>query len=422
MKKSLKAISLCFVLTGALAVSVSAEDNEIKAAEYLSEYYNVAPFTDAEATVQTVSDAVTALGGEALASEELDICEVIQAGIRIAGLDELALTYVNEAVPDKAADVLAAAELEVPEEYAPYVACAVDLIEDASDLPGLEQDDDDDDADDAYAIESFLYRCAEIGGKGRHYIGRIDDDNMMSVLGTSLNSFTLFDDETLTEVGKEIVLSGATTGYNLKYAGCDASFLADYTLRYGHSDYTHAVQLIGLLQSEHFDGYVQVEPKVSVYEYMTDWGDPGDPTPTYAVREADEGRYLCYAVEYDLAIEFDTLEEKEKFHNLIETYAKKYDNIVDEDGNPTTALLAGSWWQPLYSSLTALENDEFGELTDNVIYSADGQYVIHSFSVPEKAADVSEAASKIAPDLTVGENTIYVNPAFIRYITGEDHQ
>ena len=38
MKKSLKAISLCFVLTGALAVSVSAEDNEIKAAEYLSEY------------------------------------------------------------------------------------------------------------------------------------------------------------------------------------------------------------------------------------------------------------------------------------------------------------------------------------------------------------------------------------------------
>ena len=71
-------------------------------------------------------------------------------------------------------------------------------------------------------------------------------------------------------------------------------FLADYTLRYSHSDYVHAVQLVGLLMSEGYDGYLQIEPKVSAYEYMAEWGDPGAPTPTYKVEQVEDNRSIGF--------------------------------------------------------------------------------------------------------------------------------
>ena len=388
-----------------------ADTSVTKAGEYLSEYFNIEPFSIEDADPDTVNDALTALGGEALPTEEVSHEAIIAEGIRLAGLEEMALSYENDANPEKAKAVLEREDVTVEDEtYAPYVAAALDL--------GLIDGSEDKKTD----VEEFLYRCAEIGGNGRHYIGRVNDENILNELRSDLNEYNLFDEETLTQLGKEIVLSGVTTGYSLKYGKYDAHFLADYTFKYGHSDYQHAVQLIALLRSEGMDGYIQIEPKVSVYEYMPDWGDPGEPTPTYAVREAEEGRYLCYAIEYDMEIEFDTREDKEAFHQVIEDYAKKYDDRVDEDGNVTAKLLAGSWWQPLYSSAVPVENEEFGALVDNVIYDKTGEYSIHSFSVPEKSGEIVDMVKEIAPELEVSPATIYVNPAFIRYITGEDYQ
>ena len=121
-------------------------------------------------------------------------------------------------------------------------------------------------------------------------------------------------------------------------------------------------------------------------------------------------------------IEFDTVEQKEKFHAVIERYAKKYDDRVDADGNVTAKLLAESWWQPLYSSGTPMEDPEFVEMIDNVVYDRTYKYSIHSFSLPENASDVAEAVAEIAPDRDINPYKIYVNPAFKRYMTGEDHQ
>ena len=424
MRKWLNLLPLTLVFSVAFALPAAADHEEEKAAEYLSEYYNIAPFTSDEATPEMVNEALTALGGEAVMDDDFNEEALVAEGIRIAGLEELALTYINDAAPDKAVKRLVetgayvsddesapeASDLDDDEthEYAPYLACAIDL----GFLP----------TDETSEIEDFLYHCAEVGGKARHYIGRISDDDILTTLATTMNGFSIFEEESLADLGKEIVLSGATTGYNLKYTNDDAHFLADYTLRYGHSDVRHAIQLVGLLKSEGFDGYVQVEPKVSVYEYMTEWGEPSDPTPTYMVKQETEDRYLCYALEYDLAIEFDTLEEKNDFHELIETYAKKYDDRVDADGNVTARLLAESFWQPLYFSLTEMEEDEYGELVDNVIYNADGNYALHSFSLPENCDAIEAKVKEAAPDLEVSHQTIYTNPAFMRYITGEDHQ
>ena len=377
-----------------------------KAEEYLLSYYGIEP--GQELTPENVNGMLGAVGGEPIEAETLSDGAVIEAGIKLAGLDELAQSYLNDAVPDKAAKVLEANGILTEEEYVPYVACAADLELYAKDTP--------------FDVETFLYRCLEIAGKGRHYLGRVTDADLMEEMRAVLDSMSIFDNWELDALGTELVMDGIVTGYGLKYAGYDARFLDAYTLKYSHSDYQHAIQLVGLLRSEGMDAYVQVEPKVSIYEYLKEWGTPAAPSPTYAVQQTDNGRYLCYSVEYDLMIEFDSADDKEKFHGLIETYAKKYDDRVDENGNVTAKLLAESFWQPLYSSGTPMRNDEYREMIDNTIYDRTGKYSIHTFTLPEGADAVVDKVGEIAPELTMSPFRIYVNPAFTRYITGEDHQ
>ena len=288
-----------------------------KAEEYLQNYFGIE--AGQETTPENVNGMIRALGGEPVSEETLTDGAVIEAGLKIAGLDELALTYVSDEAPDKAAQVLERAGIKTDDEYAPYVACAVDL-----DLYSK---------DSGLDVEEFFYRCVEISGRGRRYLGRVSDDELMERMAAMMNSMVIFDNEELSDLGTQLVMDGTVTGYGLKYAGYDANFLDPYTLKYSHSDFRHAVQLVGLLRSEGMDGYVQIEPKVSVYEYLMEWGTPDPPSPTYAVEKLQNGRYLCSSVEYDLMIEFDTVEEKEKFHGVIERYAKKYDDRVDADGN-----------------------------------------------------------------------------------------
>lgn len=377
-----------------------------KGGEYLFSYYGIEP--DQEITLKSVNEMIAALGGEPITGDALSDGAVIKAGIKLAGLDELAQSYLNEAAPDKAAKVLEADGILTEEAYMPYVACAADLGLYAKDRP--------------FDIRVFLYRCMEIAGKGRHYLGRLSDDDLMEEMQMVLDSMSIFENRELEDLGTELVLDGIVTGYGLKYAGCEARFLDPYTIKYSHSDYQHAVQLAGLLRSEGMDGYVQLEPKVSVYEYLKEWGTPPAPSPTYAVQKTENGRYLCYSIEYDLMIEFDSAEDKEKFHDMIENYAKKYDDRVDENGNPTAKLLAESWWQPLYSSAVPVRNEEFKEMIDNVVYDKTGKYSIHTFTLPEGTSAVTDKVAEAAPELEMSPFKVYVNPAFFRYVTGTDHQ
>ena len=408
MKHLFRILSLALVLAVALGAFALAEGE--KAAEYLEAYYGIAPF-EGEVSLDAFNAALEAVGAPAIEGDALTMENAVQAAVRLAGMEELALTYINDDAPDKVKDVLADAGIEVAEEYAPYMACAIDMGLIDLDEPFV-----------AEAVATLLYDALAISDRARNAIGRVFDNDILYKLSGVLNAFIIFDDEQLTELGTEIVLRGATTGYNLKYAGFDANFLDKYTLKYGHSDVKHAMQLVALLNSEGIDAWIQIEPKVSVYEYMIEWGEPGEPTPTYAVLQVSDDRYLCYAVEYDMMLEFDSTEDKEAFHDIIETYAKKYDDSFDEEGNLTEKLLDGSWWQPLYSSTTEMENEEFGLLYDNVVYDADGLFSIHPFSLPENQQAIADVVAEVAPELSVSPVAIYVNPAFMRYITGEDYQ
>ena len=157
---------------------------------------------------------------------------------------------------------------------------------------------------------SLLMQVADANGLGRNYLGNSNDENIDAKLQHAWDSFILYDDEVLSNIGRKMVENQVTTGYNLKNSYFNANFLPELTLQYGHSDIKHAHQLIALLNSENIRAKVQLEPKVSIYEYLLEWGPIPESTPTYEVKKFSDDLYLVYAVEYDLQLEFETKEEK----------------------------------------------------------------------------------------------------------------
>jgi len=171
----------------------------------------------------------------------------------------------------------------------------------------------------------------------------------------------------------------ASTGYNLKKDTDDARFLPSRTIQYGHSDEIHLKQLVVLLNSEGIDAKLQLEPKVSIYEYLLDWGPVPEPSPYYMVLEFSNGFYLAYAVEYDAKFEFDSPEDLLKFDGIINKYSKK--NDTNQAKGSTIKLIKGAWWQPLYSAAFNPDPSAYIEIVDCVL-EEDG-YSIHPFSLVE---------------------------------------
>jgi len=94
------------------------------------------------------------------------------------------------------------------------------------------------------------------------------------------------------------------------------------SITYGHSDFKHALQLVGLLRSEKIKAKIQFEPKTSAFIYLKEWGEPGE-SDLYEVVEIENGNYIEYAKEYDLAFEFASAADKNRFDKIILSYARK---------------------------------------------------------------------------------------------------
>ncbi len=379
-----------------------------KDAEYLEYYFGIRPMKG-EINAETFNAALAKIDENVKVEGELTLDSAIKAAVEAAGLKELALVYTEEKTAN------AVNGLNVSAENAPFVACAVDA--------GLASSKWDYSKVTGEIATELLMNAVEISGKGRNYLGYSSQEDIYRLLTSAWATFGNFDDDKLSALGADLVIAGASTGYNLKYDGCNANFLPQYTLQYGHSDITHAVQLIALLNSEGIEAKVALEPKTSIYEYLVEWGDPSklEMTPTYEVRAIEGGRYLCYATEYDMKLEFNTVEEKDSFDALIGKYAKKWDSNTDKDGNPTVPLLAGAWWQPLYTSTVPMKDaDSFKLIKDNVIRN--GAYTIHPFSTAEGGDKIAEVVAKEAPELKVEPVDLYVNNAFYNYLTGTSHE
>lgn len=387
-------------------VNVSTLPVDDKAAEYLKAYFNIEPLTGA-VSVDAFNAALTAIfGEEAVKADAATVAAAVKAAVINCGLAELAPVYA-----DKAA---APAISGLAEELLPYVAVAINtgIVSNTWNFTAVLDGD---------TATQLLMNAVNASGKGRNYLGKVSDPDIARKLQSAWATFGNFDDAVLSQLGADLVIAEASTGYNLKFDGYNANFLPAYTIQYGHSDITHAIQLMGLLQSEGIDAKVALEPKTSIYEYMVDWGDPTkvEATPTYELKPIEgTDRWLCYATEYDMMLEFDTVEDKNALDSLIETYSKKYSANQNEDGSFKTPLIAGAWWNPLYSSYVPMADAEaFTLIKDNVIRN--GAFTIHPFSMVDDTEAIAKVVTEKASDLTVELVDLYVNNAFYRYLNGE---
>ncbi len=383
-------------------------------ADYLKTWFDV-ELTGDGLNAGSFSEAIKSVAGEAapVIADGLTWWNAIGAAVEAADYEELALSYPQE----KTAERLKQHGVNVPAEeadklYMTKVACALDVsLVTAEDVARAEAGE----AFTANDAVKLLMKVADANGDARNFLGMASDPDIYGKVDHAWNSFILFDDGKLAEVGKEAVLRQISTGYGIKSAAYDARFLPNLTLQYGHSDIKHAHQLLGLLNSEDIDAKVQLEPKISIYQYWLEWGPIPEATPTYEVKQFDD-LYLVYAVEYDLQLEFDNTDDMMRFDSVIKEFAKKNEGNEEAEG-----LIYASWWQPLYSTTrTDMPKEDYHQMFDCVV--TNGIYSIHPFTLPENRDMVVEELTKLADGLDVKTVERYCNTAFYSYLKGEDYQ
>ncbi len=366
---------------------------------YLKHYFSIE--LSEKPSVEELKDALKKLGIENPQLSETTIADLSKELIEYAGLKELALTYTEEEAKN------VCLPRKTNSKNIKYLACAYDL----GLIPSYMDINSPVNKNVAAVI---LMNAVEASGNGRNFIGLSSDKDIVARIKSAGKSFTVFTNKKLTDLGDAVVKSEATTGYNLKYAGYNARFLPENTIKYGHDNINHACQLIGLLNKNNLEAKVQIEPKISVYQYLLEWSDGKVPpaTPTYQVRKIADDFYLTFAVEYDMLLEFDSKADRDKFNALVNKNAKKSSNNPDKIG-----LIAGSWWQPLYTTTVKMEEPEYKQINDVVV--SDGDFSIHPFATNEKLDTVVKKIKEIDSDANIETKKIWCNAAFYRYITGE---
>ncbi len=410
MKYHFKKAFTAFILAGAMlfnSLSVFASSSTVaEDMQYLNSYFQIGSISET-VTAEEFCSALEKISDTELtySTEYTGMVQLLQPILQAAGMEELALTFPEQ----KYSKILSQhnIKLSLDTTTSQYAACALttNLIE-PKDLTSTT-------ISKSQAVR-VLTAIADATGQGRNFLGYSSDADIYSKLTNTWNSFEIFSDEVLDDIGSKAVQNKITTGYNLKKQSYDARFVPELTLRYGHDDIKHANQIIGLLQSEGIVAKVQLEPKISIYEYLLDWGPVPEPEPRYEVKQFSDDLYLVYAVEYDLALEFESTTDKSKFDTLILKYAKKSGENADAEG-----LLYGSWWQPLYTSTTPMTGN-YRKIVDNII--TNGEYSIHPFCLDSNATNVKQQLKELNPSINVTQKTLWCDEPFYRYLSGNDYQ
>jgi len=347
----------------------------------------------------------TALSATGKSMERLKASEAVQLALSASDLEELAATYSA----DKTMKTLAALKLNWKSNaYATDKARALAAAVDAGLLNSEYYAEIRNDGSVSQAFATVLLgKVLEARGQYKHYLGYSSDADIYAKLNNAYRTSDIIQAAELRKIVDEALKQDLVTGYNLKDGRYDANFIDSLSLVYGHSDFKHAVQLIGLLRSEGIKAKVQFEPKTSAFIYLQEWGDPGV-SELYEVVQIENGNYIEYAKEYDLAFEFASAADKYRFNDIVLRYAKK--NEENQAG-----LIYGSWWQPLYYSLTELK--DYKKISNNKI--AAGSYYAQSFSLKSQSAAVTAGFKQLDPSATVESYDFWVDGPFYNYLQGE---
>lgn len=380
-----------------------------ESAEYLKEFFDVS--FEGVLTKEDVNSALEKVFGEeaTLIEGELNGLTFIKAINEASGFKELALTYSN----DKAIETLEENEIdqEVEGDLSRHLASIIDsglldikIIKDLVSSDTITHD---------MAIKTFA-QAVNNSTLGRNYIGYSDESDIYRKIEDAWDSFVLFDDKELTDAGAKLIKDEKITGYNLKSNSYIPDFLPEKTMIYGHSNIDHALQLIGLLNSEGLVAKVQLEPKISIYKYLPEWGDPGEATAKYFVDEVGD-LMLANAVEYDLSLEFSLADDLFEFEEIVDKYAKK------NEENKGEGLIVESWWQPF---LLVANEETLGEdfMKIYTINLSKDDYTLRTAVLEEDKDEIENEFKKLIEDIAVKTEEKYTNKAFYDYLQGINYQ
>ncbi len=394
-------------------VTVKSEENSSDSLkdseEYLEQFFDVK--FEENVTKEDVNTGIKKVFGEKAPTinKDLNGLTFIKALNQASGFKELSLTYSDKKVKDS----LQKAEInkKMDSNSAKYVASSIDtkLLDAATvkELVSVNKITSD------IATTSFM-EAVNNSGLGRNFLGYSNDSTIYRKIDDSWKSFILYNDKELSPFGAKLVKNNIITGYNLKLNSYNPHFLPEKTITYGHNNINHAIQLIGLLNSENLIAKVQLEPKVSIFKYLPEWGPINESTPMYRVDKVD-GLLLANAVEYDLSLEFSSIKDLEKFDQVIDTYAKR------NKENKGKGLITTSWWQPfLLTSNDKMPKDRFFE-----VYEASASNELYSWRTVLLKADKDKMENKLKEVSDFAKTKMekqYTNLAFFHYLQGKDYE
>ena len=394
--------------------SDAKRDGTEKNAQYLNSRYEIV-FNEDVVRSESLNSALEKLGLEPVLSGQgaASVKDLLLSAIAAAEMTEFTLTYSEEKAAERlnAYGVTADAEA-IAVELASALDCGLIDVSEATALAGADAATKDD------AINLFA-RAIELSGRGRNFIGYSDDPDIARRIYNAWSNIPRYDEPELRELGLQGLLTGITTGFLLMYEGFDAHFIPELSMAYGQDSIAHAAQVLALLNREDMVVKVQLVPKISVYEYMLEWGPIPEPTPTYEVKTV-EGRYFVHVFEYDMQMEFASREEMLRFNSIILEYAKK-----SGDNEEAVGLIRDSWWQPVYTTAKANEmpegDDEYRLIAQAIVSNGSGYYTRSGILVDDMER-VAEGLNALNPNCTCTTHEEWSNAAFYRYLTGEDYQ
>lgn len=392
-----------FLLSIAFLSSLSVckqMNNTEKNTLYLKEYFDI------DVTVDDFYGSLSKIVPDLAIDSTNETCfGFIKSSVIAANHQELALSYTANKTQERIKFYNITKDID--SEYKCYVLCALDTqLIGISDVDTVLENNMTDDQ-----IVNLLMSVAEANGVARNYIGYSNDPSIFSKVNNMYETFTFIDDDKLNELGRNLIENQIVTGFNIFDKRYSSRFLSDLTISYCHDQIKHIHQLIALLNSENIVAKVQIEPMVSCFEYLLDWGPVPEPDKTNMVKKVGD-IYISYAIEVDLSLEFDNDDDMNKFDSIVISYAMKQ---TGKEG--PVGLIYSSWWAPMYrKSNVTLSSDGYKEIGECVaVYD---NIILSSFCLPENLTNTYKFFKRTASDLFVKQRKMYSNIAFFDYLKG----
>ena len=235
----------------------------------------------------------------------------------------------------------------------------------------------------------------------RYYLGSVGELQLLERLDLAWDHSELEAEVGLLGLLGEALDAGVITGYDLRARNVYERLEGDNSLIYSHGSKLHLQALVNLLAGHRVSADVYLLPKVSAFLHRPQWG--GDPEKLGTL---PNGLKVVNGREAAVLFVFSDGQDKEKFHAVVQRYAKK--NHEDQEG-----LIINAWWQPFYySSVPFLD---FSQIDLVVLRS--NAFEATLTVLPHNTQSVVDVIAVDDVEYTVDE--VWVNPAFHRFLQGD---